>query len=144
MPDENLRGVAPYGGGGGPRSRPAAILAIIKRKAQLRAELALEAKRVQEMLPGLTEAEHAELIAMLTSEDFKLDADVAELREGAERIAREEARAKHVKPLQVRLSRTASHILQHEIERRLSRGHYPPVELLTEQAIRCVYGELSP
>jgi hypothetical protein len=44
-------------------------------------------------------------------------------------------------PIAVSLNKTASRILQDEIERRLSRGHCPPVELLTEQAIRAVYGE---
>jgi hypothetical protein len=44
-------------------------------------------------------------------------------------------------PIAVPLSKTASRILQDEIERRLARGHCPPVELLTEQAIRAVHGE---
>ena len=98
-------------------------------------------RQIAETLPSLTEAENAELIALLASENARMDQDIAACRAEAQRIAAEEAQARHIKPLKFPLSRTASRILQDEIERRLSRGHCPPVELLTEQAIRAVDGE---
>jgi hypothetical protein len=140
-PDDNQHvGVGPYAGGA-TRSRATAGLQMLRRKIALRAELEIESAKIAETLPSLTEAENAELIALLASENARMDQDIAACRAEAQRIAAEEAQARHIKPLKVPLSRTASRILQDEIERRLSRGHCPPVELLTEQAIRAVHGE---
>lgn len=132
-------GIGAYAGGAA-RSRPAAVLAMLRRKIALRAELEIETARIAETLPALSPAEHAELIALLASEEATMDADIAALQAEAERIAREEAAARHVKPLQVSLTRTSSRLLQIEIQRRLARGHCPDLSILAEQAIRRAYG----
>ncbi len=108
-PDANEHvGVGPYAA----HSRPAALLQMLRKKIALRAELEIETARIQEALPSLTEAENAELRATLASEDSKLEADVTALRAEAERIAREEAAAKHVRPMTVPLSKAASQMVQ--------------------------------
>ena len=138
MPNKAAIGVGPYSGGA-PRSRAASVLQMLRRKIALRAELEIESVKIAETLPALTESENAELLTLLASEEASMDADIAALQAEAERIAREESAAHHVRPLQVPLSRTASRILQSEIERRLNRGHCPDLAILAEQAIRTVY-----
>jgi hypothetical protein len=133
------RGIGAYAGGAA-RSRPAAVLAMLRRKIALRAELETESAKIAEALPALSEAEHAELIALLANEEASMDQDITDLEAEARRIAAEQAQARNVKPLQVSLSRTSSRLLQIEIQKRLARGHCPPVELLAEQAIRRAYG----
>lgn len=79
-------GLGPYGGGGVP-SRPAAVLTMLKRKAALRAALVVEAARIEQVLPSLSEADKLELIVMLQAGDAKADADIAALTVEASRLA---------------------------------------------------------
>jgi hypothetical protein len=101
--------------------------------------LEIESAKIAETLPALTEAENAELIALLAAEDAKLDRDVAALQAEAARLATEAAAARNIKPLSVPLSKAASRILQNEITRRLADGYCPGLAILTETAIRRAY-----
>ena len=116
------RGVAPYGGPA-PHSRAQAVLHMIRRKIVLRCELALETSAIQKAVSELSEAENAELRALLEAEDARLDQDMAALRVDAQRLAAEAAAARNVRPLSVPLSKTASAVLAREIPRRLELGH---------------------
>ena len=122
-------------------SRAVIVFAALKRKVELRAALEVETARIFAALPTLTESEFGELRALMETFDADVDADVAALQTEAARLAREAAAARTIKPLAVPISKTASRILAHEIERRLSRGHCPDLAMLAEQAIRQCYGE---
>ena len=111
------RGVAPYGGPA-PHSRAQAVLHMIRRKIVLRCELALETSAIQKAVSELSEAENAELRALLEAEDARLDQDMAALRVDAQRLAAEAAAARNVRPLSVPLSKTASAVLAREIPRK--------------------------
>jgi hypothetical protein len=142
-PDDNQHvGVGPFAGGA-TRSRPGALLQMSRKKIALRAELEIETARIQEALPSLTEAENAELRAMLASEDSKLDADVTAPQAEAERIAREETAAKHVRPMMVPLSKAASQMVQAKAERRIARGVYLSAETLVTEAGKHAFGARS-
>ena len=122
-----------------PHGRTAAMLAMLRRKIALRAELEIVSAKIAETLPTITENERAELIALLAAEDAKLDQDVAALQAEAARLATEAAAARNIKPLSVPLSKAASRILQNEITRRLADGYCPDLAILTETAIRRAY-----
>jgi hypothetical protein len=139
----NSIGLGPYQGGGTRPARPTprSVFESLKRKVALKTVLAIETAKIAAAMPMLGEAGTQELMALLASEDASADADIANLRKDAERIAREEAAARNTRPMQFPLSKAAPKVLQSEIERRLERGHCPPLELLAEQAIRQAYAE---
>ena len=140
MPD-NI-GTGPYSGGA-VRSKSATVLQVIRRKIELKTQLALETSRLETLLPTLSPEENAEVRAALAADDAQLDQDVAALAREANRLAREAAAAKAIRPLSVTLSKAASGILAREIERRLNQGHCPDLAILAEQAIRATYGGAS-
>jgi len=137
--DKAASAIAPYGGGG-VRSRAANVLALVRRRISLRSELELISGQISEAVPALTDSERVELITALSAEDTKLDRDVATLREQAQRIQAEEAQSKHVRPMTVPLSRTASRMVQAEAERRAMRGAYLSAEVLVTEAVKHTFG----
>lgn len=132
-------GIGAYRGGAAP-SRATLVFAALKRKCELRAALEIESAKIAAALPSLNENEFAELRDMMAKEDAAADADVAALAAEAKHLAAEAAASRNVRPLAVSLSKAASRILAHEIERRLERGHCPDLAILAEQAIRAAYG----
>ena len=74
MPD-NI-GTGPYSGGA-VRSNAATVLQVIRRKIELKTQLALETSRLETLLPTLTPEENAEVRAALAKDAAALDADVA-------------------------------------------------------------------
>ena len=132
-------GIGAYRGGAAP-SRATLVFAALKRKCELRAALEIESAKIAAALPSLNENEFAELRDMMAKEDAAADADVAALAAEAKRLAAEAAASRNVRPLAVPLSKAASRILAHEIERRIERGHCPDLSILAEQAIRVAYG----
>lgn len=140
MSDDNAVGIADYRAGAAP-SRASLLLQAIRKRIELKAALALESARIEAMLPTLSESEIAEVRAALANDDARLDDDVAALQEQAADLAAEAAAARSAKGISVPLSKTASRILAEHIQRKLELGYCPPVELLTEQAIRQAYGQ---
>lgn len=140
MPEET--GLGPYQAGGGTRAKasPRTLAEMIKRKIAMKAELALMSAQIQEGVALLDEHGAQDLVQLLTEHESTVDQDIEALRQEAERRAREEAAARHVKAMTVPLSKSASPLLQAEAERRVALGTYPSAQVLITEAIKQVFG----
>ncbi len=133
-------GSGSYRGGATTPSRVSLMFQMLRKKVALRAALEIQTTEIAATLPSLSEVEKHELIALLAADECAIDQDVTALQSEATRIVREEPAHHNVKPMQVQLSRTASKLLQQEIERRLQSGHCPDTSILIEQSVRIAYG----
>ncbi len=113
---------------------------MIRKKCELRAQLALETAKIQSALVYFSEAEHQELRALLEKQGEDCDGDILALKQESTQLEAEARAVGDIKPLAISLSRGATKILHNEIERRLSLGHCPAVELVVEQGLRRAYG----
>src|SRR5271157_2752711 len=114
MTHEGQIGSGSYSGGRGVRRpTPKSICKMLMQKSQLRAELQMEAQRIQEALPGLNAVELDELRALVAVEIETIDNDVRH------DIEQETALARSTRAMEIKLDRVTSQALQQEMLRRL-------------------------
>ena len=130
-------GSGPYSGGQGVRRpTPKSICEMLMRKSQLRAELQMEAQRIQEALPNLNAIELDELRALVAVEIETIDDDVRR------DIEQETALARSTRAMEIKLDRVTSQALQQEMLRRLESGSFcPPPATLIREALTLAFKE---
>ena len=86
------------------RPSPHDVAAMVVKKVELRALLAIEAQKIEEAVIAFDEAEAQELVALLAKHESEMDGDIDQLRRQAEQRAHEEAQVRKVKPIAVPLT----------------------------------------
>ena len=126
------KGLGPYSGHKAGKPSPRDVLLLLQEKCRYRALIEELQSKIDLALPHLDQEQTQELLSLMAVESSDMT-DTPEIV----RVQQEAVQAvAGIKPMDIKLTRSATKALKDEIVRRLSTGQYcKPTELLIAEAV---------